>query len=301
MATHKFKFHSKSINSIAFSPVDEQTLATSSMDNTICIWTLSEDGKRATRQFQLKGHTDDVNSLAWSSDGLFLVSGSDDSTIQKWNVSTGECELVIQTPDLVFPVALSPDDKHIVSGDGFHLPARRCFVHVWDALTGDRTLGPLKGHQHCVSAVTYTPDGRRILSGSSDHCIIVWNSITGVKLFGPFIAHSDVIRSISFHPSGKTFITCSLDKTTTIWDAKTFWAIHKELFENPVVSAQYSSNGKLLLSASRDGILRVWGVEGGRVASEPLKSGSAAAFSTHGRWIVSGRDDGIVKIWEVRW
>ena len=59
-----------------FSPVDAKIFATASSDNTVCIWTLSEGGKTSTLCHRLTDHAGCVMSIAWSSDGLFLVSGS---------------------------------------------------------------------------------------------------------------------------------------------------------------------------------------------------------------------------------
>ena len=58
---------------------------------------------------------------------------------------------------------------------------------------GDRVLGPLDGHISGVWTVTYTPDGRHILSESGVNSIIVWDSTTGQIIFGPFTAHSDAV------------------------------------------------------------------------------------------------------------
>jgi len=47
-------------------------------------------------------------------------------------------------------------------------------VRVWDAQTGQETL-PLKGHSSTVMSVSFSPDGKRIVSGSRDHSLKVWD------------------------------------------------------------------------------------------------------------------------------
>ena len=284
----------------AFSPVDAKTLASASSDDTVCIWTLLEDGKTSTLRHRLSDHTHWVRSIAWSGDGLFLVSGSYDHTIRKWNISTGECELTIETPIWVYAVVLSPDNKHVVSGHEMDSS-----IYVWDVSTGGRILGPLIGHTNSVVTVVYSPDGRRILSGSTDGSVIVWDSTTGEVLFGPFTAHSVIVQSISFHPSGKTFVTGSYDETLTIWDAKDLKPIHKNIHVHSasVSSVQYSPDGALLLSASYDGTLRLSDTNNGKQTCDLVQNGCnvhSATFSPDGRWVVSGGVDGKVRIWEVR-
>ena len=292
----RFKAHSAWIFCVSFSPVDARTLATSSNDGTVCIWTLSGDGKTSSLSRQLPGHTFPVQSTAWSSDGSFLVSGSWDTTIRKWNVTTGECELTIQTPHWVYAVALSPDNKHVVSGGAS--------VSVWDVTTGNRILGPLHGHKDYVFMVAYSPDGRRILSGSVDNSIVIWDSTNGQTLFRPLAAHSDTVRSISFHPSGKKFVTGSDDRTLVVWDANTFQPIRKNLRYHSagVFSVQYSPDGRSILSASQDGTLRLSDTKKGRPTSDPVQNGCCvftAAFSPDGQWVASGGEDENVRIWGV--
>ena len=51
-------------------------------------------------------------------------------------------------------------------------------MKVWDAETGQETL-TLKGHTGKVTSVVFSPDGRRIVSGSQDSTLKVWDAETG--------------------------------------------------------------------------------------------------------------------------
>jgi WD40 repeat protein len=74
-----------------------------------------------------------------------------------------------------------------------------CFhktIRVWDAETGEIMLDPFEGHADTVSAVTFSPDGKSIASGSHDHTIRVWDAETGAVISGPFKGHSYFVMSI---------------------------------------------------------------------------------------------------------
>jgi WD40 repeat protein len=48
-------------------------------------------------------------------------------------------------------------------------------IRVWDAETGDVVSGPFQGHSDIVSSVTFSQDGKHIVSGSEDYTIRVWD------------------------------------------------------------------------------------------------------------------------------
>jgi WD40 repeat protein len=78
-----FLGHSKSVNSVAFSP-DGKYLASGSDDNTVKLWSL-ESQKDVN---MLQGHSSEVYSVAFSPDGKYLASGSKDKTVKLWSIES---------------------------------------------------------------------------------------------------------------------------------------------------------------------------------------------------------------------
>jgi serine/threonine protein kinase len=71
--------------------------------------------------FTLSGHTNEVDSVAWSPDGKFLVSGSRDGTIKVWDVTNGHVNLTLPShvhwiATVASSVSWSPDGKRLASG-----------------------------------------------------------------------------------------------------------------------------------------------------------------------------------------
>ncbi|KIM23595.1 hypothetical protein M408DRAFT_77218, partial [Serendipita vermifera MAFF 305830] len=76
-------------------------------------------------------------------------------------------------------------------------------VRVWDTETGEMVAGPIVGHTNWVNSVDFSPDGRRIVSGSDDMTVRIWDAETGELVLGPFEGHTDRIRSVAFSPDGQ--------------------------------------------------------------------------------------------------
>jgi WD40 repeat protein len=88
------------------------TLASASADNTIKLWNLQSQKLIAT----LAGHSDSVNSVAFSPDGLTLASASRDNTIKLWNLQSQKpIATLADHSQEVNSVAFSPDGKTLAS------------------------------------------------------------------------------------------------------------------------------------------------------------------------------------------
>ena len=78
----------------------------------------------------------------------------------------------------------------------------------------------LKGHRGAVKCVSFTPDGKRIVSGSGDKTVKVWDAQTGQETL-TLKGHLDNVNGVSFSPDGKRIVSGSYDKTVKVWDVAT--------------------------------------------------------------------------------
>jgi WD40 repeat protein len=123
---------------------------------------------------------------------------------------------------------------------------------------------PLKGHNSNVRSVAYSPDGRHIISGSSDKSIRIWDAETGAVVNNPIKGHTDEVWSVAYSPDGRRIISGSDDRTIRIWDAETGAAVGKPLEGHTASSSLLltlpmgsTSSLHLLIAPSEFGMLRL--------------------------------------------
>ncbi len=154
----------------------------------------------------------------------------------------------------------------------------------------------LTGHTDKVYSVSFSPDGKTIVSGSGDKTIRLWDAATGQHL-QTFAGHKSWTTSISFTPDGKTFATAN-GSNIYFWDSATGTPLRiisgdgdhiQEL--NDFFCVSFSPDGKLLASASLDGTIRIWDTATGNPL-QTLKGNMNAfrcvTFSPNGKTIASG-------------
>ena len=149
---------------VAYSPNGKTIASSGSSDGTIQLWDVNT-GKQLNT---LKGHTEIVNTLAFSPDGKTLVSGSRDDTLRIWDPNSGRMlrKLSGHSNDIK-SVVFSHDGKMLASG------SKEATVRLWDAETG-RFLPTLRGHFWGIEAVAFSPNGKTVVT-ADDSRILFWD------------------------------------------------------------------------------------------------------------------------------
>jgi RNA polymerase sigma factor (sigma-70 family) len=90
----------------------------------------------------------------------------------------------------------SPDRKVSAAAD-------RQFVRLLDAATG-KEIRRFAGHTDTVTSLAFSPDGKRLASGSKDRSAALWDVVTGKQLFKFEAQHP--VESVAFSPDGRTLV-----------------------------------------------------------------------------------------------
>jgi hypothetical protein len=249
----------------------------------------------------LRGHTNDIFSLAITADGKTLASGSRDKTIKLWDLTTGKEQATLKGhTGSVTSVAITADGKTVVSGscDGT--------VKLWDRATG-KEPATLRGHVGQVF-VALTTDGRTLASGSEyGNRIMLWDLPAGTER-----AALDVGRvwCMAMTGDGRTLAWAGRrDKlaAVTLWDPA---AAHSRAVltghRNPILCLAFSPDGRTLASGSTDREIKLWEVATGKERATLSGHGGplrCLAFAAGGKTLASGgcehEELGELKLWDV--
>ncbi len=156
-----------------------------------------------------------------------------------------------------------------------------------------------------VRSVAYSPNGRYIVSGSSDGTLRAWDANTGEPIGKLMLGHTDSINSVAISPDSKLIVSGSSDGTLRVWDANSGEPKGRPMIKHTdsVESVDISPDGQYIVSGSQDNTLQLWHVTTREPIGEPMsghkKMVSSVAFSSDGNRIVSASYDDTMRFWDV--
>jgi WD40 repeat protein len=217
------------------------------------------------------GHTNAISSIGFALSGKTVYSGSWDKTVRLWNPMTGETTRIIETgKSIVFSASISKDSKTIAVGNWSQN------ITIYNTLTGE-VVKTFKAHSFKTNYLTYSPDGKTILSVGID-TIKFWDAATYNLKFSVTGHKADISKAV-FNANNLTVASASYDGMVNIWDASNGSLIKSfKAHSANIPSLAFSSDGKFLFTLGEEGTVKMW------------DAGSFALLSTIGN-ICSGAND----------
>ena len=311
--------HRGVVESIEFNPEGDKFVTCA--DDTIRVW----DYKTGHLLHKLIGHSGSVDAACFNEDGSLIASGSRDQTIRIWDVNKEKCIDTLYDHGVYDIPSLCFYGDNIISVSGHD-------IKIWDKKRVRRTLS---NHTQRINSFVLIPQGKQIASASNDRTIRLWDldskdevsKVWKRSYGGHNIAFFE--KSMKFIASGNPTFICDIesgDTTNINFDSElvalskdgqyaflvrysrfVIYNISTKQF-SPVFtghtgninSAVFSSDGKRILTASQDGLVKLWDIEG----DSCLKTYSGhknkvlyATFSPDETLIASASTD--IRLWDV--
>jgi WD40 repeat protein len=194
-----FTGHAEGVDSVAFNDMGTQLL-TGSNDSTARTW----DIKSGAEIQKFTGHAGStIRRVAFHPDGKHALSAGRDNYVRMWNLETGnQVKKYKSSGKWADSLAITRDGKYLAIA-GTSESGRE--VYVYDIASGDRLI-ECTGHTEGLTHVSFSPDGKRILSSSYDGTVRLWSRETGQELYR-FPAWGEFLWSAEFSPDGQSFLS----------------------------------------------------------------------------------------------
>jgi WD40 repeat protein len=162
MASH-FKEHQARITDLQLFPNDQYAISVS-RDRCLLTWDLRVE-KRLTAHREKHGG---INCLAVASNQTTVITAGQEKTLTYWDLRAADPIRTVDLDEEVMSVSLSPDNRYLATG------GTGMVVKLWDTNSGGE-VSRSSGHSRSIQKLSFSPDGKQIVSVAHDHAVLVWN------------------------------------------------------------------------------------------------------------------------------
>jgi WD40 repeat protein len=251
------------------------------------------DGKQVNA-----AHISLVESLAYSPDGKYLVSGGFQE-IAIWDPASGkQIQKIPGFAHSVVALAFSLDSKLLAVAGGE--PTVEGEMKIYEVGSWKKITDIKNGHSDTVYGICFSPDGKMIATGSADKFVKVWEIPSG-KFVKSFEGHTHHVLDIGWMADGKLLASAGGDNTVKVWDfdkgeqARTIPAHTKQ-----VTRLVFIGKKAEFLTAGGDNQVKAFNAtNGGNVRNFPGNTDFVYALGTSadGAVVVAGGEEGIVRLY----
>lgn len=202
--------------------------------------------------------------------------------------------------EAVRAVDVSHDGQWLAAAGG--LPAKKGEIKLWNVTT-KQVARTIVGHNDCIYAAVFSPDGKTLATSSYDKLIKIWNVETGEEI-RTLKDHIDAIYALQFTHDGTRLVSGAADRSVKIWNPATGERLYTLSDSTDGVNTlALSPDGMQVAAAGFDKSIRIWSL--GEKSGKLLQSVIAhedqilrVAWSADGQWIASASADRTIRLFD---
>eukprot|EP00455_Lapot_gusevi_P038712 TRINITY_DN433_c0_g1_i1.p1 TRINITY_DN433_c0_g1~~TRINITY_DN433_c0_g1_i1.p1 ORF type:complete len:460 (-),score=46.96 TRINITY_DN433_c0_g1_i1:31-1410(-) len=243
------------------------------------------------------GHNGQATCVAYDNSSTILLTAGVDSYVKLWDSRTGMAKAVLRgATQTLMSCCVSPDNKMVFATSS----DKNAYVWELQTMTLQHTL---TGHSNKVYAGIFA-DNKHVISGSHDRTWRVWNLETGYCTRQ--VLCFSACNAMTLSPNGNTLATAHIDNHIRLWSLRTgeLMIDLAELHLQQATSVDFSYDGNLIITNSKDNTLKLVDVRDFRVVREfsspKYKNAinwNRASFSPDAKYIMAGSNSGAICVW----
>ena len=195
--------------------------------------------------------------------------------------------------DRVSALEFHPEGTQLLIGSG--VPSRRGEITLWDASTWNLIAENREAHDDSVTSFAFSPGGTKFVSGATDRMVKIFetNSLEHQKTFEGHSAH---ILDVDWNADDLSIVSCGADPQVKTWDIAAVKEKSKlTSFQKEVVTASYVGGTESVLTASGDKSLKIGNSSLSGSGTTFLHT---AGVSADGKTIIAAGRDSVLRIWD---
>jgi len=225
---------------------------------------------------------------------------ADQARLRRWDLSGGR---ELGRHPVRSYTGFDVDSMAVFSADGGWLAtATNQTILLWDTRRGVQ-LATLTNHAALAHPLTFSHDGRYLVSGDLDGMLKLWDAKTGQEVASA-AAHRLVTQRAAFSPDDRLLVTCSYDYTLRLWQVSPFAALGRLCGHRAeVYDVCFSPDGHQIASASADGTVKLWPAVPRPPDTRTRKLPPDVRFRSlapDGQWLLLVFPDDTLSLWDLR-